>query len=204
MLTGSKTFVPKKFNKDCQPDLHGQKTIQPTIRHLGREQAAYVWYACYGSNMAEERFMYYLQGGRCKYNGKEYDGCRDKSAPKAKKAITIPFEMYYGNCSRNWNNCGVSFLDSSRSGKTLGRMYLISKEQFEEVRRQEGPGDCWYNQVIYLGKDSGYEIYTFTNKTRRKENEPDAGYISVIRQGLIETYPQITEKELKEYLATGN
>jgi len=27
-----------------------------------------VWYACYGSNILKERFLYYIEGGICRYN----------------------------------------------------------------------------------------------------------------------------------------
>lgn len=184
--------------------VHPESQIDLIHQPWGKKQNGYVWYACYGSNLLKERFLCYLQGGKCRYNGRTYKGCTDKTVPKSSKAIMIPFEMYYGNHSASWNNAGVSFLDSSKAGQTLGRMHLITEEQFYEIHRQEGSGDNWYNQLIYLGKDTGFEIYTFTNKTRREECEPDENYLSVMRQGLTETYPEITKKELKSYSPAKN
>lgn len=174
-----------------------KKKVDLIHQPWGKKQDGYVWYACYGSNLLEERFLCYLQGGQCPYNGKIYKGCKDETPPKAVKPVTIPFEMYYGNHSASWNNSGVSFLDSIQRGQTPGRMYLITEEQFYEIHKQEGSGDNWYNQLIYLGKDTGFDIYTFTNKIRREECRPDKSYVEVLRRGLIETYPKITEKELK-------
>ena len=45
----------------------------------GMKENDKVWYACYGSNLCAERFMYYIVGGHCPFNDKDYDGCRDKT-----------------------------------------------------------------------------------------------------------------------------
>jgi hypothetical protein len=115
-------------------------------------KADYVWYATYGSNMLQERFLLYIKGGNCVFNGKNYTGCRDKSLPKDSKPIEITYNMYYANRSLSWGAGGVSFLDLSKPGKALGRMYLITKEQFEDVRRQEGGGSNWYNEIVNIGE----------------------------------------------------
>ena len=40
----------------------------------------YVWYACYGSNINYERFMYYINGDK-KGKYSTINGCEDKSEP---------------------------------------------------------------------------------------------------------------------------
>ncbi|MCB2288483.1 hypothetical protein LGK97_01710 [Clostridium sp. CS001] len=72
------------------------------------KKADYVWYASYGSNLLYERFISYIKGGECKFNGVTYPGCRDKSLPKDSRAITIPYKMYYSNKSSSCGNAGVS------------------------------------------------------------------------------------------------
>ena len=49
----------------------------------------YVWYACYGSNLSKERFLFYVKGGFCKLNNKDYKGCADKSEPIKDRPIVI-------------------------------------------------------------------------------------------------------------------
>ncbi len=39
----------------------------------------YVWYAAYGSNLSNERFLNYIEGGVYRLTGKYCDGCSDKS-----------------------------------------------------------------------------------------------------------------------------
>ncbi len=197
-----KYTLPDVFTYVYSGEIQPKSQIDLIHQPWGKNQDRYVWYACYGSNLLEGRFLCYLQGGTCSYNGRTYAGCTDKTLPKASKPITIPFAMYYGNRSASWNNGGVSFLDSSKIGQTLGRMYLISEEQFYEIHKQEGSGYHWYNQLIYLGRDTEFEIYTFTNKNRREKCEPTESYITVMRQGLIETYPKISKKDLKSYFST--
>ena len=46
--------------------------------------------------------------------------------------------MYYGNKSSLWENGGVSFLDIEVKWQALGRMYLITRNQLEDILIQEG------------------------------------------------------------------
>ena len=150
-----------------------------------------VWYACYGSNIMYERFLCYIQGGKFYANNKCYEPCSDKTEPRGSKAIKIPFEMYFGNESPSWDNTGVAFIDISKNGETLGRMYLIAEEQFEEVWIQEGKGTNWYNKLIELGEYEGYPIKTFTNSIKRPENKPSENYLKVIQKGYKEIESEI-------------
>lgn len=97
----------------------------------------YVWYACYGSNLNKHRFLCYIQGGVCHYNGRIYEGCDDKSEPIEDKPITIPHKLYFANSSGSWNGSGVAFINPQRDphANTRGRMYLITEDQFAEVHK---------------------------------------------------------------------
>ena len=97
----------------------------------------YVWYASYGSNMLYERFLTFIKGGYCKFNGLEYKGCRNKLIPKDSRPIAIPYNMYFGNESSIWGNSGVSFLNVEKHGTALGRMHLVTGEQFEDILSQQ-------------------------------------------------------------------
>ena len=145
-----------------------------------------VWYACYGSNISFDRFRYYITGGTYPLTGKEYTGCRDKTLPTESVPILIPFEMYFGNQSRSWGGNGVAFLDTSKPSVVVGRAYLITDEQFEEVHGQEGNSLNWYDKIVELGIYRGEPIKTFTNSSRRRENAPSPKYLQVIAQGMLE------------------
>ena len=160
----------------------------------------YVWYASFGSNMLYERFLSYIQGGLCRFNGRHYDGCRDKTSPLDSRPITIPYNMYYGNLNSSWGPGGVSFLDSNSNGKALGRMYLITREQFQDVCRQEGTSDNWYNKTLSLGKFEGIEIFTVTNDSIRPICAPGNAYLEVLKMGVKETYPEMNDFEIMKYL----
>lgn len=162
----------------------------------------YVWYASYGSNILKERFMCYIQGGYCHYNKRFYKGCSDKSAPLEDRPIEIPYGLYFGNESSAWEGGGVAFIDPqpNTGKKTLGRMYLITEEQFDEVHQQEGNGANWYGEVLELGTADGYKIKTFTCKERRPANRPSGEYHLVLSRGLKETYPDMDDEMIDNYL----
>ena len=162
----------------------------------------YVWYACYGSNVNEDRFLCYIKGGICGFNGRSYDGCTDKRDPIADKPIIIPHKLYFGNSSGAWGGGGVAFInpqwDSEQS--TWGRMYLITQEQFEQIHIAEGSGPNWYGELLELGEADGYRIRTFTNAGIRPANVPSDTYLKVMAIGLKETYPHKSPAEISQYI----
>lgn len=158
----------------------------------------YVWYVAYGSNLLYERFVHYIQGGKCRFNQRSYPGCTDKTLPLAIRNKIIPYEMYMGKQSSSWNGSGVAFLDPRSKGETWGRMYLITREQFKEVQEQEG--ENWYDEVITLDCYLGIEIKTITSSRREKANRASMSYERVIEAGLREAYKGSSNQEINEYL----
>jgi gamma-glutamylcyclotransferase (GGCT)/AIG2-like uncharacterized protein YtfP len=185
------------YNKDTS------KKVSASYDNKPRETVKrndYVWYASYGSNLLYERLITYIKGGVCKFNGVSYEGCRNKSLPKDIRAITIPYKLFYGNESSSWGKGGILFLNTESRGQTLGKMYLVTEEQFEDISRQEGREENWFNQTLSLGEHNGIEIVTITNKNTRPYNNPADNYLGVIRMGIKETYPEMSDFDIMKYL----
>ena len=187
-----------------------------------------VWYACYGSNLYKKRFLYYIQGGGEESAPELYRGCTNKNVPLDDREITISYKLYFSKKSSRWENKGVAFLKSKKNddAKTLGKMYLIKKDQFIEIVRQESgkgpddisikidfetaiskgsslvPGITWYGHIIYLGSKRSHPIFTCTAIWRDAEinlNPPGEEYLKFIIKGLKETYGYQNER-IVEYL----
>jgi hypothetical protein len=182
----------------------------------------YVWYASYGSNLMSQRFLSYIKGGRPPGSLREETGCRDRTLPRADKPISIPYPLYFSCHSQRWSG-GVAFLSHEQEAvSTLGRMYLITDQQFFDVMRQENGmakmnvdvhklrltgsqqvSSSWYGKIIYLNDTDGYPVLTFT-ATRPFSpdivNPPSLGYLEVIATGLRETYG-LSGPEIARYLA---
>lgn len=163
----------------------------------------YVWYVSYGSNMLKERFMCYIQGGS--FEGNYRLACEDTAPPLAVKTVEIPYDMYFGNESGSWHDCGVSFLDTAEKGYALGVAYLITKQQLDHVADEENGGNFpgngeWYSDIISLGKMDGIEIKTITNNNLREYNEPCPEYLETLRKGIKENWPDMTDEDIEDYL----
>ena len=163
-----------------------------------------VWYASYGSNICEGRFLCYILGGKWKWGGSCSQGCSEKSPPTDSKPMTIKHELYFAKKSTAWEGGGVAFIKKKKehdtSKYTYGRMWRITREQFDCVKKQEGP--AWYGKDIKLGKEGNEPIYTFTNPiTLRSSAKPSIGYLKTISLGLKETYDMCDEQIVK-YLAS--
>lgn len=204
----------------------GQKQSMPKL----------VWYASYGSNLKLERFICYIKGGTPKGSDKQYNGClRDKGDPLNSRPILLrDFELYFAGRSRTWKNekgqsCGVAFIRKNpERGPTLGRMYLITDEQFNDAVMQENsrtpdgsrfvpafnqlvsqlqsilPSNPWYGKLLNIGSEGGYPILTFT--TARTDilpnpNAPSKQYVKMIASGIKETYPQMSDDDIVSYLS---
>ncbi|MDR3166470.1 MAG: hypothetical protein LBT93_00885 [Treponema sp.] len=152
-----------------------------------------VWYVCYGSNLLEERFRCYIQGG--KYQGKVYKGCEDKTDPRRRRAAILPYERYFAQKSKFWDEGGVAFLDKDKPSVVLGKMYLISEDQFEAVKEQEGR---WYQTLLCFEKVDGHPVKSFTNDKRCNENPPSERYRQVISAGMRE---MLEDKDLLKFPA---
>jgi hypothetical protein len=171
----------------------------------GEIDMAYIWYVGYGSNLHEQRFLCYINGGTPRFGNKCTKGCKDKTLPIENKPIIIDFPLYFalpGNNKEtpNWGAGGVAFIDpqEDKKLKTFCRMWKITKEQYEEVRDQEGWS--WYGKEIPLGEDSGVPIYTITNDAILSNIIcPSDAYIKTIALGLKETY-NFNDEEIVDYL----
>ena len=185
----------------------------------------YIWYASYGSNILEERFLCYITGGQPKGAKRINKECSDKSLPLQNKKILINSELYFAKESGTWSKGGVAFIKThfDKSQQTYGRMYLITEEQFAEVVKQEtdseekpvidfksitekGSGivkeNSWYGNILFLATQDEFPIFTFTfQDDTQKINKPGKEYLKPIINGLRETY-HFNDDEITDYLSS--
>lgn len=185
-----------------------------------------VWYAVYGTNLNENRFSCYIRGGTPEGAFKLDIGCRDKTPAIDGGKIAIPFQLYFAKSSPKWENKAVAFLGSQLNPAilTLGRKYLISKEQFEDVFKQENNikiteetsidfeeakesvsvtvKESWYGRIIFLGMERGFSVFTLTAYWEFKTGEtlpPSSSYLKHIIRGIKQIYGFSNDK-IYEYL----
>ncbi|MEN2768551.1 hypothetical protein [Ornithinibacillus xuwenensis] len=185
-----------------------------------------VWYASYGSNLLEERFLAYIYGRTATGSEQPEAGCKEKKPPKSSELIDINYPLYFAKERSKWGAGGVAFIGTERSTleTTIGRMYLISEGQFIDVVAQEnnrhaislelesiianGYADLglgWYDRIVYLGDKNGAPIFTFTSSTplsRVQFTMPSAAYLSTIAKGLMES--GLSLEEIIEYFHDKN
>lgn len=168
----------------------------------------YVWYASYGSNLNKDRFMCYIKGGKPNDSSKAEKGCSDKSPPIKNNIYIIDRPLYFAKRVWHWNYGGVCFIGNNKNinNFTISRKYLITKEQFIDIVKQENSIDHihldfnkiielgafelikkWYGQIVFLGYNDNYPIFTFTTSKKINEVEfikPDKSYLKTIITGL--------------------
>ena len=169
---------------------------EPLHERWGMKEDDEVWYAAYGSNLSSERFRYYLEGGTCPQNGKTYPGCRDKLLWSDNMVYMVRGRMYFAKHSPSWNKGGVAFFDKNGRGSTIVRCYRITWGQLQDIQQQEGPS--WYGRREFLGFYDGADIYTLTSEEVQEQTKPDAAYLKLIRNALVECGE--TKAEAKKYL----
>lgn len=185
-----------------------------------------IWYASYGSNLSyANRFMCYITGGRPAGSSKTNSGCRDKTPPLRDKPLSLNFELYFAGYSRSWRGSPAFIRSGDNRSLTLGRMYLITDAQFNDVVLQENdmevdgtrfvppferlttesslllPGDRLYGQLLRVGVQDGWPVLTFTTTRRElRIGEPSEAYLSMIIHGLKEAYTAMKNSDIADYL----
>jgi hypothetical protein len=188
-----------------------------------------VWYVSYGSNLRKQRFDCYIKGGKPENSDKTEEGCKDKSPPCRIEKVSIPYQLYFAEeKTKAWKNGGVAFIghDETPTTPTIGRMYLITEEQFKDVVKQENGipvaselnlfdlrevkaktrvtflygKSNWYGTIVYLGDKDGYPKYSFTaSREYGNYNAPSEMYLTTIARGLGEL-GDMSAQEIAEYL----
>ena len=186
----------------------------------------YVWYASYGSNILEERFICYIEGSRYKHNSKSEFGCLNKDLPRDSRAFTFNRGLTFAFNSSRWNDGGVAFLDKYKNDTiSYGKIYKITKEQFTHVYMQENglnplkdeltidfdklnsnesllAKDSWYGLILLVDEIDGLPVYTFTNPNNlSKLNCPSIEYLQTIITG-IKSSRNISNEELKKLFSS--
>lgn len=170
-----------------------------------------IWYLAYGSNLNENRFLFYILGGTPNGQVAGYDGCRDTSLPRKKSNMIISHELYFAESSVRWENGGVAFIKNEKNAniQTYCRMYLITRQQMEDIAKQETGSESyltidfeeaiqngstifkdpsWYGKMLYLGNKDKYPVFTITSRRLRTFTTPGQRYISIIASGIRETF----------------
>lgn len=175
----------------------GKVKGEPLWNKWGTKPDDAVWYAGYGSNLSSERFRFYIQGGVCPENGKEYEGCEDKTLWSESYSEMLPGTLYFGNYSPTWGG-GVAFLKPN-AGKTYFKVYRITCGQLMGVRTQEGNSENWYGRIVFLGfaKD-GIPVFTLTSAVLHEPKLPSDAYLGLLVRALAEE--GWSEKEIARYL----
>lgn len=161
-------------------------------------QKGLVWYVSYGSNMWQERFLTYLQGGKIPGTNSFQEGSRNRETPQRSILIDCPLRLYFARFSQRWNG-GIAFIeyDESHSGKCVA--WLIQSEQYKDIYCQENglasgtwddvdsEDDLLYGKVIRLDDLEGVPALTFTSPTVwDEERKPSEAYLHCLMTGLME------------------
>jgi hypothetical protein len=188
-----------------------------------------VWYASYGSNLARERFLCYLRGGRPEGATRTYPGARDRSDPQGDEPLVLPGTVVFGWRSPTWGG-GIAFYDADRRdppdrgrAEVYARAYLLTEGQFADVAAQEmhrppgedldlthvlerarhsyGPGR--YETLHLVGQLRGDPVLTFTatDPSTLERHPPAAAYLALMAQGLVESHG-LSLEEAADHLAT--
>lgn len=181
-----------------------------------------VWYAAYGSNLARDRFLAYLSGGRPAGATRTYPGARDPSPPVDDRPLILPGRIFFAWESPTWGG-GIAFYDGEAEGSAYARAYRITREQFSDLAAQEmrrepgtdldlsrvladrrqtyGPGR--YETLHLVGELDELPVLTFTAPADHTlpANPPAPAYLDTIVRGLRECHG-LTEDQARAYLQT--
>jgi hypothetical protein len=169
-----------------------------------------IWYASYGSNCLAARFDAYLQGGQAEGATRGERGARDPRPPTRTDGYWFSRTVRFLGDSAKWGGGGVAFLDHEEGGRAPGRIYLVTKGQFDDVVAQESGralesvpvadlvpgvvtplGAGYYDGLLRLADIDTIPVVTFTSPRpvdARPTTPPSAAYLGTILRGLLEVH----------------
>ncbi|HEY3935892.1 MAG TPA: hypothetical protein VGL97_00555 [Bryobacteraceae bacterium] len=183
-----------------------------------------IWYASYGSNLLAARFQCYIEGGTPPSSNISNPGARGRTPPTESRPVTMRYELYFAGYSSWWKGASAFIREGSTDAATLGRMYLITDDQFNDVVCQENgrlpdgtrivppfsdlstagelllEDNPLYGRLVRIGEEEGWPILTFTTAQSLVIGPPSEAYVKVIAAGLRETYPSMSA-EIGAYLS---
>lgn len=184
----------------------------------------YYWYAAYGSNMAWDRFRYYIHGGYLAANDRHHHGARNRADPVDARAVWLPGQMYFATQSAYWGG-GRALYDSEAPGTAAGRAWLVTGDQLCDIMAQEmklppgtdlalpvapgrenwlRAGDGHYETVVCTGQLAGHPVVTFRAPWAMADVPllaPSPSYLAMIASGLHETFGW-DQQQARRYLAS--
>lgn len=157
------------------------------------EEKTYVWYASYGSNMWNDRFMCYLQGGQVEGMKRKFLGSRHKVSPSATSWMQVGNQMFFGHSyTSTWGHGGVAFLEAKPTDgvSTHVRLYKITVDQFNDLFMQE-------NSILDYGNDLIEASFVHTLCQQPSSSVPvtlikDSWYGTVLHLGEKDGIPILT------------
>ncbi len=158
--------------------------------------------------------------------------CKGGTEIRDEKRFRLGFKLYFAyKNSRTWGEGGVAFVGIEPIGLTLGRAYLLTLPQLICVAQEENggshsvnitnkmlsgsPGTTYeittdhkgrYRVLLLCGSINGTPVVTLTGwpkETNLRRSLPSKSYLKTIWQGLHETYPDISDSDIDEYLREG-
>lgn len=183
---------------------------------MSDDQPELLWYASFGANMSGNRLSCYLEGGTPPGGSRPNPGCRDRTPPRARRAIWLAGGTYFALTSPMWGG-GLAIHDPDLPGAAPARAYLVTAGQFGDIAAQEmyrAPageidltrvlrdgrdvrGDGRYDTLLYCGDIAGCPVVSFTARWSLAEatvTAPSAAYLRVIGAGLREAHPWSIER----------
>ena len=131
------------------------------------------------------------------------EGCTDTTPSVDDRPFEFDHPVFFAGKSFRWGGKGKAFLDIEKNGHAFGRIYKITKDQYDEVKHKEGPD---YQRIVELGEVDGIPVVSFTNGNnpvpRRAVSSLE--YLDTILDGLKETYPEYWESALADELIKGS
>lgn len=210
-------MVSDDMNAALLMEQAGFPRIGRESRHEFTSMPEEFYYLSYGSNILRDRFACYVAGGLPVGSQRVYNGCRDKVLLNDSLGVVFEGSTYFAGFSRVWGG-GMAFADFDAPGLSLGRVHLVTREQFEDVVAQECGGEAgmreidfdkllkvgslvdkgMYGHMVYVGTYNYIPVLSFTTSFSEYDvssghadfvlNPPAQAYDDTIRKGLVEAF----------------
>jgi phage terminase small subunit len=161
----------------------------------------YIYFFGYGLTLDPKRMLTFIKGKKYKHIRRLQEFRDTTPCVDYRPYVLEDYRIFYAQRSTDFKNTGVPFLEYAPGFKVYGILYLITREQLEDLQVRLDASNFWYGKTIALGTFNDQQIKSLSCKIAYlKGNKPSKKLQEMMKLNLTKFFPELKPKEIDDYL----
>ncbi len=164
------------------------------------------WFCSFGEHMSHQRIASRISGGKPTRGRAQDRGAENKEFFDKWEAVQIPYRIRFAlpkgrKTVHMWGDGGIPYISNNAEDEftTLARIWWVTNFQYFDIYKQMDP---FIDHMIKVGTHEGAAMFAIGRKDHESliTSAPSESYLLTMMEGLHETFPQMTQEGMTDYL----